>query len=212
MTAPMTNPIPVQGLSDERLAEIAKGCEGVTPGPWTHDGENAAYQKAGVLLNTSTNNLAYLARLDPQTVLSLVTELQHSRAAEVGGDLKSIKDCVEAIEYIAHNDIKADGMKSIHEFCSVALHAVGRVSASPASPSATGVRVKDIDWQRYERGTGEYAYTILGTYTAGHYGDNARWFAPEDSDGREVDGNIDAAKAAAQADYEARILSAVAQP
>lgn len=48
-------------------------------------------------------------------------------------DIKSIKDCVEAIQYAAHNDIKAAGMKTIHELCSVAVYAVDRLASAESS-------------------------------------------------------------------------------
>lgn len=117
-----------EAISDERLAEIIKGCEGVTHGPWEADGVrndgdygsgedahsgfesyqvlaevrgtssaicdtiNAGYQITEVHVESDEDghhawdeqgrkNLAHIAHLDPQTVLSLVTELQQHRAA-----------------------------------------------------------------------------------------------------------------------------------
>lgn len=89
---------PVQGLSDETLEDIAKGCEGVTQGAWhRHEGNatTSVRTTAGLPIasiswdRTSAapahRDASHIARLDPQTVLSLVSELQHRRAYDGGG-------------------------------------------------------------------------------------------------------------------------------
>lgn len=68
----------------------------------------------------------------------------------------------------------------------------------------SAVRVKPLEWKRYDDGWWE-ASSIFGDYIIReHYPD---WLSPH---GTWVDvSDIDAAKAAAQADYEARIMSAL---
>lgn len=82
--------------SDERLREILDGCEGVTPGPWITDDPWIVSTKEGVRYLASTSGLdtttlqsdidaAHIARLDPQTVASIVRELlslRHSSEEE----------------------------------------------------------------------------------------------------------------------------------
>ncbi len=82
-------------LTDERLREIGAGCEGVTPGPWRAEiGEEAA---RGILApqkpdgssmviadvyswpEVVADNAAHIARLDPDTVKALVSELLQLR-------------------------------------------------------------------------------------------------------------------------------------
>ena len=77
-------------LSDERVLEIIAGCEGVTPGPWTafykhkydeyHVGVGSGAMKLALFSDgcpTENPQLdsEHIARLDPQTVSSLATEL-----------------------------------------------------------------------------------------------------------------------------------------
>jgi hypothetical protein len=99
----------VDTLSDEKMAEIARGCEGVTAGPWfaeieqiglTPPVERTARVRSGELIVAMTKpgvvegryalTADYIARLDPSTVLSLVTELQSLRATIDG--LRSERD------------------------------------------------------------------------------------------------------------------------
>lgn len=90
-------------LSDERLAEIRAGLDGVTPGPWrvceTHEGEiigrpSWPCRRHGVdgewrvaiadELDGATfeqdANAAHIARLDPQTVAAILSRLDKAEA------------------------------------------------------------------------------------------------------------------------------------
>lgn len=85
-------------ITDERLAEIINGCDGVSPGPWSSTimeigSDEAIVRSAGFVVATTRIgekpgryglNADHIARLDPQTVRSLLTELQHRREAEAG--------------------------------------------------------------------------------------------------------------------------------
>lgn len=73
-----------------------------------------------------------------------------------------------------------------------------------------GVRVKPLVWEPRYNKEGETARTILGHYTLREVGVRIMLYFSGMADPR-CDGfvTIDAAKAAAQADYEARILSAI---
>jgi hypothetical protein len=82
-------------LGDDKLREILAGCEGVTPGPWEAGHhwvfvppEDAANNPSKALRDILRRvpevelqpNAEHIARLDPQTVASIVTELLERRA------------------------------------------------------------------------------------------------------------------------------------
>jgi hypothetical protein len=74
-------------------------------------------------------------------------------------------------------------------------------------------KVKPLEWEEiYDDalagGVVAHAETVFGTYRAWGTGS---WSAPSGKHGKH-DGNLDKAKVSAQADYEARILSALVQP
>lgn len=69
-------------LTDEQVEEILRGCEGVTPGPWAFTGLEMTANGLKIVdclwgSKTSDGVATYrhIARLDPQTVSSLATEL-----------------------------------------------------------------------------------------------------------------------------------------
>lgn len=86
-------------------------------------------------------------------------------------------------------------------------------AAAPASERGEAVVVKPLEWgPGYTSGSETfYAKTILGMWSVWEIG-NGYFRGPTDHGGTPVPGGIEAAKAAAQADYEARILSALAHP
>jgi hypothetical protein len=82
-------------LGDDKLREILAGCEGVTPGPWEaghhwvfvppEDAANHPTMPLRSILRDVPEselqpNAHHIARLDPQTVASIVTELLERRA------------------------------------------------------------------------------------------------------------------------------------
>lgn len=71
----------------------------------------------------------------------------------------------------------------------------------------TGVRVKALVWERDSLGWGWWADSILGSYRVFN-GSRWRLCGCGDTQGTDA-GNEDAAKGAAQADYETRILAAL---
>lgn len=83
---------PSDRIDDDRLREILAGCEGVTPGPWRCerfgniqsnecDGRHIVAESDLTWgLNRNGANAAHIARLDPQTVASIVAELLETRA------------------------------------------------------------------------------------------------------------------------------------
>jgi hypothetical protein len=188
-------PVP-EHISDERLAEIIKGCEGVTPGPWqvvvtTHPwsleereilgetipaktGEHTELRvfttwedgqlkspypvvNSSVGIGLATGKpvhmvameepvAAHIARLDPQTVYSILTELQHRREAEAGTPV-----AFRWLDGEGHNAgwrySDVDPRQDDREVEMSGAHSVGvceplYLAASPSSP-ASGVRVSD---------------------------------------------------------------------
>lgn len=81
-------------VSDERLAEMLAGLDGVTPGPWdvkTHEEWNEGFDffggpdKAFVFrADVEPEDAAHIANCDPDTIRSLLTELQTLRASSRG--------------------------------------------------------------------------------------------------------------------------------
>lgn len=87
--------------------------------------------------------------------------------------------------------------------------------ASPA-PAGEPVGIKALEWGKTSYGTPE-VNTIVGVYRlngawSGGWSVNIKSEVLRDSDGRTNFATVDAAKAAAQADYEARIRSALVLP
>ena len=77
-------------LTDEQIAAIRDGCEGVTPGPWSQNSGIRTWIMAGKL-NVATipqandgdwspTNAAHIARCDPDTIRSITSELLKARA------------------------------------------------------------------------------------------------------------------------------------
>ena len=77
-------------ITDDVLREILAGCEGATPGPWSQVGRTGGTicyghpKKGGWVASMhwrgASVNGAHVARLDPQTVSAIVTELLSLRA------------------------------------------------------------------------------------------------------------------------------------
>lgn len=76
---------------------------------------------------------------------------------------------------------------------------------------SAGPKIKPLEWLEYERGPGFYAHSFLGRYSAWEQSGVGHWNA-QGIITQTVPGGLEAAKAAAQADYEARVLSALVQP
>ena len=72
------------------------------------------------------------------------------------------------------------------------------------------VRVKPLEWKWYRdpKDTSE-ARTQIGTWTVWEINGYGYCYGPGDTSGRQCEGALEAAKAAAQADYAARILAAL---
>ena len=73
-----------------------------------------------------------------------------------------------------------------------------------------GRAVKPLEWKWYRdpKDTSE-ARTQIGTWTVWEINGCGYCYGPKDTSGRQCEGGLEAAKAAAQADYEARVLSAL---
>ncbi|MCK9361762.1 hypothetical protein M0Q28_06100 [Patescibacteria group bacterium] len=88
-----------------------------------------------------------------------------------------------------------------------------KLGAPVEAAKGGGVGVKPLEWEEFERGSGSvYAISIFGRYSAWREGEYGRYETPEGYRSRSIDGGIDAAKAAAQDHFEARIRSALTSP
>lgn len=74
--------------------------------------------------------------------------------------------------------------------------------------------VKPLEWVApYQHDNTSFAETMLGTWTVWDFGgEDSHVRGPQDKAGRRIGGDIESAKAVAQADYEARIRSALVAP
>lgn len=92
-------------VSSELLNEILAGLDGVTPGPWEnidgtgiirsehHDGRHDVARSDLMWgLNRSGSNAAHIARCDPDTMRSILTELQQLRAASATPQAETAPD------------------------------------------------------------------------------------------------------------------------
>jgi hypothetical protein len=87
------------------------------------------------------------------------------------------------------------------------------IPAPERSKGEMGVMVKPLEWVDGERGFPTDANTIIGRYRVWDFdGEDSHYMRPEDRAGLYVGGNLDHAKAAAQADYERHIMSALSVP
>jgi hypothetical protein len=110
-------------------------------------------------------------------------------------------------ERIAARYKAASTFRAIYSRRAEILRSCARALSEPAAPAGAEV-VKALEWR--ERGDGtEFAVTDFGLlYVASDLG----WGTRNYPDKNPVTGGISAAKAAAQADYEARIRSALTHP
>jgi len=76
MTMPTDVKLNADGVADERLSEILAGCEGV---PDKYPEPNWPF---GIDTKTATKIMVHVARLDPATVSSIISELQARRALD----------------------------------------------------------------------------------------------------------------------------------
>ncbi len=157
-------------LTVERIEEIERGLEGVTPGPWEFvpAGNRPVVQKAGAFPHGFICNIesqhfiedaAHIARLDPATIRALCTLARTALAAR------------------------------------------------------EGVQVKPLEWGKTSYGAPE-VHTVVGIYRIneainGGWAAVARGGVLRGGDGRTNFATLDSAKAAAQADYDSCIRSAL---
>jgi len=176
-------------VSDERLTEMLAGLEGVTPGPWYTTGSPWFSGNDGVLAGSPDGNIAYLIA-DCDDSMNPRTEYVEGHGPFPLGD----KDADAA--HIARCD--PDTIRSI-------------ITELQSLRRSSGRAVKGLEWRQSnvaDRWAAETCwgeeYEIIYDGRAGRaYG----WF----SRGTWIWlSSLDEAKAAAQADYERRILSALA--
>lgn len=149
-------------LSDERLAEMLAGLEGVTPGPW-YEGDKWVFvaprsgRSSDALENVLRNeeaqaNAAHIARCDPDTIRSLITALQALRASTpVSGEgewvlvpTKPTREmCAAAMDVLLYSgNVYSQGDETVivETYTAKAVYAV-MLAAAPAHPiEKEGVR------------------------------------------------------------------------
>jgi hypothetical protein len=90
---------------------------------------------------------------------------------------------------------------------------LARAALTAYEAAKGGGAVKPLEWSRFERGQTQYADTIFGRYEAWDFdGSSSHYKRPGGHSGIPIGGDIDAAKAAAFAHYEAGIRSALTSP
>lgn len=212
--------IPVaERLSDEKIAEIIKGCEGVTPGPWEyldigevwHAVEADDNHTPVAVTDHGDQTGEHIGRLDPQTILSALTELQHRRAAEAGATWPPLVDLGRVLGFFASviksGEPWSETCQREYEAANAALQAV--YAASPSSP-ATGVRVKALEWRQSFDGMTR-ADTIVGRYEIWTYHEAGEWFWKREGSLTRAVADEAAAKAECQSDYDAKVRSALGE-
>lgn len=162
MSAPMTNPIPVQGLSEALLPCPFCGSKNVDPTGWAStDAAGPACDDCGAscgsIKNTVEQNVA------AWNTRALATELQHSRA-----EVDHIADVGKMVDgqYVGPFTKCRCGGKRLElrgKFwccteCGASYGEHAGLSASPASPSATRARVmvRPLEWERVTEGMRRY--------------------------------------------------------
>ena len=213
-------------VSPEKIAEMMAAAEKATPGPRERhviDASTYRYvEDAEKAVARDQADADFNALCDPQTITALLTELQHRREAEAGRGWVFFNPD-SGTEYAESHPIESgeaddaeDIRKSTHfeDFLIEQLREAQarEVAASPSSP-ASGVRVKALEWNEFERSGGAvYADTLFGRYSVWDFdGQDGHWKSPSGYAGVRVDGGIDAAKAAAQSHHDALILSALGE-
>jgi hypothetical protein len=174
-------------LADARLREMIDGCEGVTPGPWfTEKGDSSGIwtdSDAADRLLASTDcssiipweeaaaNGKHIARLDPETVKAMATELLAARKVAPAGL------AVRPLEWRHYPDGFPPFWSADNAFSHYTIEEASKEA------DALGEPIDPVNIWVVTRGDGHVS--IGGCYS------------------------LAAAKAAAQADYTQRILSAI---
>lgn len=166
----MTTPIPPERVEDELIDAMLSGLEGVTPGPWVYgskflgayvDGDTTQYLRIardgaedsydGDLWNA---NAAHIARCDPDTMRSILTELKALRAshADAGGEVE--------VEWVV-NDIAELGVKIGHQFFFLYKGTSITYTAEDGGGFALHDDDKPMHWRHvFKREFGECAHPI----------------------------------------------------
>lgn len=189
-------------MNTEAIEAIERGCEGVTPGPWHYRPEKyddwgwVRASKTDSLLGELVANVRSHARLDEDALN------QHR--------INGTDPSGPTAQHIARLD-----PQTVLELCRLAKLGLASATASPVP----GVKGLELEWAKNGRHdgnlwTGELAfrtfYTIEGDMDVLLFRVERGQFLTET--GEDLVGifpSLDQAKAAAQADYAARILSAL---
>jgi hypothetical protein len=111
-------------VSGTVLRDILAGCEGVAPGPWERRADPSHYdsvtdiyaqgfiiaQTCGKSFDGMEARAAHIARLDPQTIASIVSELIARREADEWQDIRTaLKDGKTIIWACFRDDLEPEG-------------------------------------------------------------------------------------------------------
>ena len=222
----MTNLPPAQELSEAKREAIL----GQFPKLFWQPAERGSTVELRIRAHDTGNGEVIAKGLtleNAKALIAALTELQHSRAAEAvdGPSLleEARQEIVLAIAFLGR-DVGTERLLSTAEGLITRLVAIDAKirAASPASPSATGVRVKKLEWRKptdHPKDPDADDNIACADGLGGVYAVSRKqkvgpayllWWAHDPMDWSGFD-TVDAAKAAAQTDYEARILSALVE-
>jgi hypothetical protein len=215
-------------LTDDMLRELVRLAGKATPGPWDTDEPNIVYSMAGggcvYLANTEgldtsaqqcRDDASFIEAADPPTVAALASELLKLReavepfAAIKAGEAVPVGWMLVPVEPTEAMCSADAGTATTDRLAWNRAMYRAMIAASP-QPEAYGVRVKPLEW-REEAKHWLRASSVLGAYSITEYsGMRSEGFKLEYGGGlTSYFNNLDEAKAAAQADYSARILAAL---
>ncbi|MCC2098658.1 MAG: Lar family restriction alleviation protein, partial [Hyphomicrobiales bacterium] len=218
---------------DGLVEELERGLEGVTPGPWIRSGvQYRATDLSGKLLAAGPDggllffspmggdgdqqaaairDLDHIARCHPANIRKLIAALRARQAPEgvVSGDAQPIADRLRK-----YFDTPGNARRLALDAAMMIEYLNTPRAALSVMPGGE-VKVKELSWE--QRGKDWYADTPVGHYAVGTYRNHFIAMVRTVDSAHMEDirleeqpfDTVDAAKAASQADYETRILSAL---
>lgn len=192
-------------ISNAKIEEMLVGLEGVTPGPWHMYGEpevgmphepfSGSVGKGDMKpIYGDSSNLHHIARCDPDTIRSLISELQSLRSLSLNE-----REAVPLIDAMTDEEFNRDRSDENPN--------VGKLALSPDSLPLGGV--KALEWHKSHMASWneDWHTTSPFIYSIRCADENGWKWSTHGAFGYEP--TPEAAKAAAQADFKTRISSAL---